>query len=354
MKRILHADFSRVWRGGQQQLLILARALAVNGHERNEARGFEQTIVARPGPVSDHFRAAGFRVLAPGHEAREAARVSDILHAHDGAAHSWIIFAGGYGKRVLSRRVPFPIAGWASRWKYRRMDAVLAVSEYVRQAVLAAGVEPARVRIIPDAVEPPEAEPAEPATKPRERLRKELGIAPDQPLLLCLSAFTAEKGVTDAVLALRHLPSGYQLALRGEGALRPQLELQARRSGVAERVRFVTTGSPAEWVAASDIVLMPSLEEGLGSAALLAMALERPVVATRVGGIPELVAHDVTGWLVDPGAPEALAAGCAQLWAAPALRARLVGAAAGRVRERHSPGALAQATIAAYTAITES
>jgi len=341
VKRILHADFSRVWRGGQQQLLILARALAQHG--------YEQTIVTRPGPVSERLRAAGFRVLSQGREAREAARASDILHAHDGAAHTWIIFSGGYGKRVLSRRVAFPITGWASRWKYRRMDAVLAVSEYVCQAVLAAGVDVTRTRVVPDAVE---REPREQIVASRGELRRTLGIAADRPLLLCLSAFSAEKGVGDAVRAMRHLPSEFQLVLRGEGGLRGALEAQAREAGVAGRVAFVNTGTAAEWVNASDMVLMPSLEEGLGSAALLAMALDRPVVATRVGGIPELVAHNITGWLVAPGAAEELAAGCAHLWASPELRARLVEAAAGRVRMRHSPQALAQATIAAYTAIT--
>jgi len=335
-------DTSRDWRGGQQQLLLLAGAL--------RGMGCEQVVIAS-GPVAERFAAAGIATLAPGRAGRRALARADVAHAHDGHAHTYMLRAtlGREPLRVLSRRVAYAIRGAASGWKYRRLGLVLAVSEAVRQQVIATGLEPARVEVVSDALDfatLPEPGPA------RERLRRQLALPAGAPLLVCLSAFTPEKGVPDLVTALGAMPREVHLALAGAGRMEGDLRRLARRLGHAERVHFVAEIAPpasaAEWAAAADILVMPSRQEGLGSAALLAMALDRPVVATAAGGIPEMIAHEQTGLLVAPARPEELAAACARLLGAPALAAQVTAAARRQVRERHDIRHLAERTLDAY------
>ncbi|MGH9518215.1 MAG: glycosyltransferase family 4 protein [Terriglobales bacterium] len=341
--RIAHLDGGRDWRGGQQQMLLLARAL----------RGLdcEQVIVARPGVVTERLRGEGFAVHRPGARAWRRVRECDIGHAHDGRGHSWLLRSHKRHGRVLSRRVAYPIRGWVSRWRYRCMDLVIAVSLRVREQVLATGLTADKITVIADGVDFNE---LRQAAEARARIRARAGLEAATPLLVCVGAFTPEKGVGDAVEALVRLPPGCVLVLTGTGPGRPGLERRARELGVASRVRFVHgDGTPAEWVAAAEVLLMPSREEGLGSAGLLAMGLGVPVVATRVGGIPELIEDGVTGLLVDAGDVHALAHACAQLLGDGVLAQRLAAGGAQRARERYDSTRLAETTMQAYRRLLE-
>ncbi|TAN22149.1 MAG: glycosyltransferase family 1 protein [Acidobacteria bacterium] len=342
VSQIVHVDFSCEWRGGQQQLWLLA-------HELRQ-RGCEQTLVAPEGAVAQRFAGAGFRVLAPGtRAARQHAQTAAIVHAHEGHAHSWMLRAahGGAARQVLSRRVAFAIRSPFSRWKYRRLDRVLAVSRFVAAQVQATGLAPARIAVVPDGIALHDL--PDPAVA-RPRVRARSGIEADARWLVCLGALTPEKGVADAIAALARMPADCRLVLPGRGPLQPQLHRQAAALACAARVHFVTDSAftPAEWVAAGDVVLMPSHEEGFGSAALLAMALERPVVASQAGGIPEVIEDGVTGLLVPVGATAALAEAGLRLLREPALASRLVAAAQARLRERFTVERMAEATLAAY------
>ncbi|MGH9483118.1 MAG: glycosyltransferase family 4 protein, partial [Terriglobales bacterium] len=343
LPRIAHADFSPVWRGGQQQLLLLIRQL--------REFGCEQMVIARPGVVMQRLQAAEVEVAAPGLRARRWASSADVMHAHDGHAHTWALQAAWRhrGLRVLSRRVAFPIRGWGSRWKYRRLDLAIAVSECVRREVSATGLAPARIAVIPDAVD--FAELPDPAAA-RDRVRARCNAPAGAILLVCVGALTPEKGVGDLIAALSRLPASCRVVLPGEGPLRGTLQRRALALDVSERVHFVDQSefSPADWVAAADVLVMPSRQEGLGSAALLAMSLGRPVVATAVGGIPELIEPEVTGLLVPVGDIEALAGACRRLVDEPGLGERLATAASMRVRQRHAIAQIAAATLAAYSA----
>src|SRR6185437_496915 len=113
------------------------------------------------------------------------------------------------------------------------------------------------------------------------------------------------------------------------------------------RVHFANCGA-AECIAAGDVLVMPSRQEGLGSAALLAMRLQRPVVATRAGGIPELVHDGVSGVLVAPGDIAGLASACTALLADRGRAAALVEAGQRQAEELHGSERIAAATLAAY------
>src|SRR5262249_50432454 len=114
-------------------------------------------------------------------------------------------------------------------------------------------------------------------------------------------------------------------------------------------VRFAGfRGDVAACLAAADIVALPSLHEGLGVAALEAMAAGRAVVASRVGGLAEVVVHDETGLLVSPGDVAGLAAALGRLAEDRALRARLGAAGQQRVRARYTTARMAEGTLACY------
>lgn len=334
--RITHCDFGRDWRGGQQQLLLLAQALA--------RRGCEQRFVVGGAAVAARIRAAGLAVERAGLKGALALGWADVMHAHDGRAHGWMLAAGGWarGTRVLTRRVPFAIGSGVGRWKMRRLDLAIAVSEAVRHELLAAGVAAARIAVIPDGIDLD----ALPPPGAGAQLRQRLGIDAGETCLVCLGAFTPEKGVEDLIEALADL-RGCRLLLGGQGPGRAGLDARAQALGVADRIVHAGGEPPAELVAAGDVFVMPSRQEGLGSALLLAMALERPIVASRVGGIPELVADEQTGLLTPAADPPALAAAVKRLLATPALGVRLAAAARLAVRP-YGIGDVAERTLAAY------
>jgi L-malate glycosyltransferase len=154
------------------------------------------------------------------------------------------------------------------------------------------------------------------------------------PLLLCVANLKAYKGhehLLGAAALLRARARPCTLVLAGEGEQRPQLERQARRLHLD--VRFL--GARTEvgpLLARADVVVLPSLHEGMSNAVMEAMAAGRPVIATAVGGTPELLRD--RGILVPPGDPAALASAIDALLADPVRRASL-GAAARRWSHTH-------------------
>jgi glycosyltransferase involved in cell wall biosynthesis len=145
----------------------------------------------------------------------------------------------------------------------------------------------------------------------RRAVRERFGIPADAPVLGALARHDDPKGLTYLIQAmpavLARQPSA-RLLLVGDGPLRANLEAEARSLGVAERVHFAGyQRDVASMLGAMDLVVLPSVREGLPLSLLEAMAAGRPVVATRVGGMPEVVVDGMTGRLVPPADPAALA-----------------------------------------------
>lgn len=166
---------------------------------------------------------------------------------------------------------------------------------------------------------------------------------PDTGRLVCVARLSPEKGhlvLIDAVGRLvRDGRRDVELVLAGDGPLRVELEREIAARGLLQTVRI------AGWQSADEIrdlilaargVVLPSFSEGIPVTLMEALALHRPVVATAVGGVGELVADGVNGWLVPPGSPAALADALAEVLAAPVERLQAMGrAGAARVSERH-------------------
>jgi len=197
-----------------------------------------------------------------------------------------------------------------NRWTAWLDDSVVAVCELARQAEIKhARVSPDKVIIIYNAINTT----AFSATNPQAvaQIRHTFGISEDTLLVGAVGRLHPQKGLTDLLAAIAQVRVHVypiRLLLIGDGELRSELEAQARLLGLSDIVTFAGIRMDVpEILAALDVFAFPSLWEGLPLAVLEAMAAGLPVVATRVGGIPEAVEDGVTGLLVPPRDPEALA-----------------------------------------------
>jgi glycosyltransferase involved in cell wall biosynthesis len=226
-----------------------------------------------------------------------------------------------WGSDVALLRLP--LVGPLARRMLRRAASVIAVSGAMARELAALGVPAEKVTVVLTAIDALE----RPAAPPSE-LRARLGLPADRPLALFLGRLSPVKGPDVLVEALRPLRErGVRAAfvLTGEGQLRGPLEDAVRAHGLQDEVVFtgpVPRERVAEYLAASDVLVLPSRSEGLPHAVLEAMALGLPVVASAVGGVPEVVQDGVTGALVPPEDPRALAAALEPLLIDAGLRAR--------------------------------
>jgi glycosyltransferase involved in cell wall biosynthesis len=306
---IAHIDTGRDFRGGQDLLLSLARGLKQRGHR--------QVIVCPKGsPLAQRAISEGQEVMRVGsiRTLRERLRNHrfDIVHAHDGKAQniSWRASLGLPVRRVASRLVAFtPRYPLIHRWKYSlTCHGVIALSQSVRQVLIAAGVRDSHIEVIVPGIEIP----AElPGPDVRAEARSRWGFSRGDFVVGHAAAFTHEKGqdvaLQAALLLGPKLPRARML-LVGDGPQRSQprmVELARQASGIAQLPGFVDDLN--QFYAALELYIMPSRSEAWGLTALRAMAYGLPVVASNVGGLPEAIEHGKSGWLVPPESPQALA-----------------------------------------------
>lgn len=326
---MLHVDTASEGRGGQVQLGLLVAGMVARGHRA--------PVVAPPGGVL--ARQQGGDVLplparlGPGAvlalRRHIAAIRPDVVAAHTPHAHGLCLLAGAMP--VVHRRVDFALgAGALSRWKYRRAALYVAVSRAVAAVLVRGGVPAARIRVVYDGVAPP----------------PEVAPAPDLAgtglLIGAAGALVPHKGHRVLLEALARLP-GQRCVMAGDGPLRGVLEAQASALGLGDRLRFLGGRDDLPAVlAALDLLVHPSLEEGMGQVVVEAMALGVPVLVSAAGGLPEVVGDTSAPTPVDD--PAALAR---------AIRARLAApgdleAALARARTVFSVDAMVEGTLAVY------
>lgn len=277
----------------------------------------------------------------------------DLVHLHTGRA-TWL---GGMAARsaslpaVTTRRMDRPVStGWRTRWIYQSLVRhAAAISPAVAEHLADAGVDRARTTVIQSAVDPRALVPS----GSREAIRATLDVPEEQMVLLVLAALVRRKGVDVLLQALDIL--GQQeirpaLWIAGDGPERRALEAQAEAAGLSGQVRFLgQRNDVADLLAACDVFVLSSRREGLGVAALEAMAAGRPVVASAVGGLREVVADKRTGLLVPPGDAGALAEALARLVSDAELREQLGSSGPSRIRE----GFLAEQMVRSYVQLYE-
>jgi glycosyltransferase involved in cell wall biosynthesis len=236
---------------------------------------------------------------------------------------------------------------WVARWSHRRADCVIVNSRAALEEEAAAGHPRSRLVYIPNGV-------GEPAPPPANR--SALGL-PAGALVICVGQLEYIKGhhvLVEAWPAVGAAVPGAQLVLVGTGPQRGALEERARSLGVSSTIAFAGFRPRARpLMASADVFVQPSLTEGMPNAVLEAMAASRPVVASSVGGIPELIVDGESGILVPPADPHALAAAVARLLVDRALAVRLATAAAKRARDRFSLDRVVSETGALYRALLD-
>jgi glycosyltransferase involved in cell wall biosynthesis len=181
--------------------------------------------------------------------------------------------------------------------------------------------------------------------------RAELGLG-NGTVLVSAGRLNREKGFDVAIRALARLNSGARLAIVGSGEEQAALEALTRDLGLGGRVLFVGKQPPervAAYIAAADVVLFPTLrDEAAGLVLLEAMACERPVVASRVGGIPEVIDDGTSGVLVSPGDMSGLVAAVEPLLANDARRAGMGAAARRRILAEYTVDLMIERTVAVF------
>lgn len=329
---ILHVNAETTWRGGENQVFLLARGL----HET-----LPTAIACVPGsPLHAKASAAGVPVHAlPGDRGLGAilalrGLVRDLrprlLHAHTSRAHQLCLLAtlGSALPIMVTRRVDFPLKrGIIARWKYgRRITRFVAISQAISRILQAGGVPAERIAVIPSGI-PFDAVDQAPRRDPREAF----GLPADAIVVINVAALSDHKDHETLLDAWAQVEPSRPLAhliIAGEGELRQRLEERIATLGL-QRTRLVGHRDDV-WnlLKGSDLFVMSSHLEGLCTSIMDAKRCGLPVVATRAGGIPEVVDADNGGVLVPTRDVSALATALARLIDDPGERGTLAAAAA--------------------------
>lgn len=329
--------------GAEVMLLHLAEEMRRRGHS-----------VLHVGPehgagwLSGQFRELGFESATFSHRLPVdpacvrgltrlfRARGIGVVHSHEfamavygaaaarrvNAAHVITMHGGRYYAERWRRRA-------ALRWAARRSNALVAVSRATGADLSKTlGLDAKDVTVVPNGI------PFRSGS--RARLRGELGVADDGLLIVAIGNLYPVKGHSVLLRALAELPrdasaAPWHLAIAGRGGEESALRTLARETGLEQQIHLLGFRSDVpDILAAADIFVMPSLSEGLPLALVEAMAASLPVIASDVGGIPEVAVPDREALLIAPGDAHALAAALARLLDDRALRASLGTAAHGR------------------------
>ena len=286
-------------RGGQRQALLLMLGLRDGGHSCQ--------LLARAGsPLWQAAAEAGFTVSQATLPAiRRYSRDVELVHAHDAHAHTMAAVAS-HGPVLVSRRVAFPIArNLFSRWKYSRPRRFLAVSQFVADELVEAGVAEEKIDVVYDAVD-----------------------------------LTPPFAASDMLGSKFHIVA---LASQDPAKARDLAEQSARLADV----ELIFSEDLARDLPQASVFLYLSRSEGFGSAALLAMNYALPVIASRTGGLVEIVVHGETGLLVD-NEPAAIAAALRELAGDPKLRHQMGCQGRRRVEQHFTRRHLVEFTLASY------
>jgi glycosyltransferase involved in cell wall biosynthesis len=372
---IAGVDPERGFAGGEAQVLGLTLALIRAGHRADlicDPSGSLWPRAQAAGVVCHPLRIRNSVDAAAGLKLRKllAQNHYDVVHFHTSRAHALAPFAQGRARALLvTRRMDYAPNRLFAPWLFNRaVDGVAAISPAVADALVRSGVARDRVAIIPSGVDCDRFRP--PSASEREAARRALGLAPAEIVAGTVGMLEPRKGQRYLIEAMALLDSGFDEAghanaqaganaqvrelhcfIAGGGTLAEELAAQIRHRKLDHSTRLIGMIDDARallW--ALDIFALPSLQEGLGVAALEAMACGLPVIASATGGLAQVVADGVTGIQVPAGDARSLAHAIARLAAEPELR--LAMGAAGRTRACANYGieAMARATLELYRA----
>ena len=290
------------------------------------------------------------------------ARISpDIVLTHQVKSHllmkvsrlwrqyPWVAFHHGYTRNNRKTRAYNPL----NRWSLPTADGVVTVCEAFARELSIAGVPRERIHVQHNSIRPEQVGTSEEA----EVVRKRLGIAKDEALVLSVGRLSREKAQIDLLSAFNRLRENNPAAkstvvIVGEGPERASLAGAAASLRLTERVIFVGEVSNVQpYYAAADVVVLPSHSEGSPYVLLEAMAAKVPIVATAVGGVPEMVEDEESALLVPARDPRAMAAAIARVLTDSELAQRLTTNASALVATRYSPETYVRSLLEIYRGV---
>lgn len=365
--RLLHTSFLRRWSGETNRIFVLCRGLARRGWKVHLAAPEGSVLCQRAEeaglPVFTDFRfRRGFRPADFLHDFRTLRKLVDehryqIIHTH-GAQDTWtaalLSLLGWRFKLVRTRHNSFPIAAHpANRWLYRRGIAqVILVSESLRDgfAGVMSEAQRAAMPVIPSSID---LSGYQCFGEEAAEVREELGLSPDTPLLGVIARLSRNKGqivLLEAMPRILRQHPDVHLLLVGDGGGRPAAEQRARALGVSDRVHFLGFRHDVPRLQrALTIAILPSRSCDASSATLKeALAAERPVVVTDVGGAREITQNGRSGLIVPPDNAAALADAVDYLLTHPEEAEAMGRHGRQYVLEHYSEEQLVEGTLAVY------
>jgi len=309
---VVHINSERHWGGGEVQTYYLIKGL--------RDKGIKNTLVAQPNsPLAVNASKDGITIkeipmkgewdIIAILKIRQLLRriQPDILHLHTAHAHTIGLVAGRLAKVkkiLVTRRMDFPIEGFISRLRYNKTDKIVAISQAVKGVLIESGIHEDKITVIHSTID-------RNFSPLKSNLREELDLAVDTPLLGTAARLVERKGHCYLFEALAKASKRFphaKLLVAGEGPLEERLKNLAKTLGLENQIIFLGFRHDiAEILSALDMFVLASVKEGLGVSLLEAGSYGVPIVATNVGGIPEIVQDGVTGFLVPPRDSEALA-----------------------------------------------
>ncbi len=358
--RILQVNSAPDWGGGEVQTLLLCSGLLARGHE--------VTLACRPASVLEtRCRAAGVPTLSLPlkgeldlHSARELARCcrtreTQILHAHLARDYPLIAFASLSAPRVcpvISRHVLFPLRMLLlQHFVLHRIKAVIAVCAALQPLLVKeSGVPAELIHVIPNGIDT--ATFADAATG---RFRAELGLSANTPLVGMVAQIDANKGIDTFLRAIPAMAAAHPRArFVIAGSLRQhayvaEMRALARQLEIDDGIWLGAREDVRSLMKDLDVLVLLSRRSETSPLVLLeAMSAGTPVVATNLGGIPDIIGDNERGLLIASDDPNALAAAVTELLAHPAHTEQLRQAARQFVRSHYDAGLMVERTIALY------
>jgi len=365
--KILHIASEKTWRGGENQIRLLMEGLRARGHEPFLAADPGSEILRRLGKKFPSVAAPMARISWPATVLRlhRFCRRHGItlIDAHSSKAHDvglGLVTLDRRRRLIVHRRVDYPVGRPYAPLKYRtsKVARYVAISNAIAEVLRRAGIDASRIVTVRSAVE---AEPHQGIDRAsaRESLRHMLGLPRDTLLIGNASALSEQKGygyLMSACALLRDSPEfkglNFHCVIAGDGPLRDALEQQRIALNLDNHVSFLGfIAKVPEFLAALDIFAMTSIDEGLGTSALDAAHAGCAIIASNVGGLPEIISNNESGLLVPPRDPAAIAAAITRLAHAPELRAAFARAVHEKVLREFSVDSMVEGNLRVYESV---
>ncbi len=369
--RILHTNFHKYMVGESKRILANVYGLHQCGHYVVLASPPESAVIKQAKEMGLHTFTevqfnSGFRPLSFLKDMLALKRLIEqdkinIVHTH-GSKDSWsgalaARLAVGNVRVARTRHNHYPVSRHLfNKWLYRRLThRLVAISEYIKAGFTRDNFIPeGKISLIYSAVDVAEYNPLQDGRV----FRAELGISGDEQLVGMVAFIIPRKGheyfLAAAIKILQAEKTKVKFVIVGDGndALEAELKQKVQQAGLSRRILFTGFRKDIKSVLAGlDIFVLPTLEEALGLAFVEALAMKKPVVATQVGGVPEIVRHHETGLLVPPRNADSLAEAITSLLHDKKLAGRLAENGRRLVEAEFSTKALVEKTAKLYQEI---